>query len=83
MLANETNGHGYVDMTDDEDTIFFAQRNVRTLENVIGASYALNKSAGINLRMRHYWSGISNKAFFRLQEKETGSIISKRFAMSD
>ena len=30
-----------------EDTIYFARRNVNTLENVLGASYAFNNKAGM------------------------------------
>lgn len=67
MLANEINDFGYVDNTDNEDTVYFARRNISTLENVIGISYALNNKAGINFRMRHYYSGATNKEFFRLQ----------------
>lgn len=64
---NENNDRGFVDMTDNEDTIYFARRNVHTFENVVGASYAFNNKAGINLRIRHYWSGAANIEFFRLQ----------------
>jgi hypothetical protein len=70
-FENQINDKGYVDMTDSEDTIYFARRNVRTIENVIGATYALNNKAGINFRMRHYWSGAGNKEYFQLQENGT------------
>jgi hypothetical protein len=67
-FENQINDRGFVDMTDSNDTIYFARRNVRTFENVIGASYILNNKAGINLRVRHYWSGAGNKEFYQLQE---------------
>ena len=67
-FENYINNRGFVDMTSGQDTIYFARRNVRTFENVIGASYAINNKAGINLRIRHYWSGAGNKEFYQLQE---------------
>jgi hypothetical protein len=66
-IGNKLNDHGYVDMTENEDTVYFARRDVRTLQNIIGGSYAINNKAGFNLRVRHYWSGAGNKEFFRLQ----------------
>jgi hypothetical protein len=73
-FQNKINDRGYVDMTDSEDTIYFARRDVNTLQNILGASYAFNNKAGINLRIRHYWSGASNKEFFQLQPN--GSLAS-------
>jgi hypothetical protein len=67
-FENQINDRGFVDMTDNQDTIYFTKRNVRTFENVLGASYVFNNKAGINLRIRHYWSGAGNKEFFQLQE---------------
>jgi hypothetical protein len=66
-IGNKLNDHGYVDMTENEDTVYFARRDVRTLQNIIGGSYAINNKAGFNLRVRHYWSGAGNKEFFQLQ----------------
>jgi hypothetical protein len=72
-FSDESNDLGYVDMTDSEDTIYFARRNVQTVQNILGANYALNNKAGIRLRIRHYWSGNVNKEFFRLLDD--GSLI--------
>lgn len=73
-FADEINDRGYVDMTDSEDTIYFAKRNVRTFENVLGVNYALNNKAGLSLRMRHYWSGAGNKNYYQLLEN--GNLLS-------
>jgi hypothetical protein len=74
FFENQINDRGYVDMTESEDTIYFARRNVNTFENVFGATYAINNKAGINFRMRHYWSGAGNKEFYQLQEN--GALLS-------
>jgi hypothetical protein len=66
-FENGINDRGYVDNNDNEDSIFFAKRNLKTLQNVLGASYAFNNKAGLNLRIRHYWSGASNKNYYILQ----------------
>ncbi|MBN1143731.1 MAG: carbohydrate binding family 9 domain-containing protein [Bacteroidales bacterium] len=71
FIENQINDRGYVDKTDAEDSIFFAKRNVNTLENVINATYTLNNKSGISFRLRHYWSGAENKEFFQLQEDGT------------
>lgn len=70
-IENQINDRGYVDKTDGEDSIYFAKRDVNTLENVINATYALNNRSEISFRMRHYWSGAENKEFFQLQENGT------------
>lgn len=74
VISNEKNDRGYVDMNDNQDTIFFARRDVKSFENVLGAGYALNNKAGINLRMRHYWSSAFNKEYYRL---ETNGSLTK------
>lgn len=73
-FENDINYRGYLDKTDSEDTIYFARRNIRTVENVFETNYSINNKAGINFRMRHYWSGANVKEIFRLQHD--GSLIS-------
>ncbi len=67
----QVNDRGWVDVSENEDSIFFAKRNVKTLQNIIGASFTFNNKAGINFRMRHYWSGAGNKDFYLLQPNGT------------
>lgn len=65
------NNIGFADKTDNDDTIYFAKRNVRALENVVSTSYTLNNKSGLTLRVRHYWSGNGNKNYFQLQQDGT------------
>lgn len=69
----EINDYGYVDKTDDDDTIFFSRRDVKTIENIIEGSYSITRNLSLNLRTRHYWSGVLNKEFFDLQQN--GSLL--------
>lgn len=62
------NKPGFVDKTDNNDTIYFAKRDIKTIENVINFSYAITNKAGISFRMRHYWSGADSKSFYQLQQ---------------
>lgn len=64
-FSNQINDRGfYTKVTDD---IIFAKRNVRTVSNVVGATYAINNKTSMNLRMRHYWSSAQNKNYEVLQ----------------
>jgi len=65
---NAMNDRGFVQKNDNKDTIHFARRNVKTFENVLSASYALNNKANVRIRVRHYWSGAKNKDFYLLQK---------------
>jgi len=67
-LMDLINDLGFTDLTENEDTIYFAKRNVHSLENVLQLSYVINNKMGIFLRARHYWSGADNKAYYRLEE---------------
>jgi hypothetical protein len=66
-FENQINDRGFVDMTESEDTIYFARRDVNSLENVFNASYAFTNKMSMNLRARHYWSGALNKTYYQLQ----------------
>jgi len=63
---NTTNGIGFVDKNNSNDSIIFAKRNVRSLENIVSTSYILSNKASLNLRVRHYWSGALNKKYYLL-----------------
>ena len=73
-FQDEINDRGFVDMTESEDTIYFARRDVNTFENILGVSYTFNNKAGLNLRFRHYWSGAANNDFYQLQQN--GELVS-------
>ena len=70
-LETEFNDRGFVDMTDSEDTIYFGRRDLRTIENVWGISYAINNSMSIRMRTRHYWSSAAYKSFYQLLQNGT------------
>jgi hypothetical protein len=65
---NTINGVGFVDKNNSNDSIIFAKRNVYSLENILTTSYILSNKASLSLRVRHYWSGASNKTYSLLQQ---------------
>ena len=65
---NTTNGVGFVDKNNSNDSIIFARRKVNSLENIITTSYILSNKASLSLRARHYWSGALNKSYYLLQQ---------------
>lgn len=67
-LNNSINDNGFVDKNTSNDSIVFAKRNVYSLENILSSSYILSNRASLTLRVRHYWSGASNKNFYLLQQ---------------
>ncbi len=66
-VSNEINNHGFADMTQSHDTIYFARRDIKVIESVLGSSFLLNNKAGFDMRIRHYWSGVINKDYYQLQ----------------
>ena len=67
----ETNDYGYVGKNDEQDSIYFSQRDLNTIENVLEMAYTFNNKLSLRLRGRHYWSSADNKAFYLLQEDGT------------
>lgn len=63
-----SNGIGYVDHNDANDSINFAKRNVKTLENILSSSFVMNNKTSFNFRVRHYWSRAKNELFYLLQQ---------------
>jgi hypothetical protein len=51
---------------DGSGNIFFARRDLRTVENVLGAKYSFTNKMGITLRVRHYWSKVAPQQFYQL-----------------
>jgi hypothetical protein len=70
-LENLSNDRGFAGMDRNSDIIYFARRDIKTVENVIGPTYAINNKASISLRLRHYWSSAKNNEFFQLQQDGT------------
>jgi len=68
---NTTNGVGFIDKNNSNDSIVFAKRKVNSLENIFSSSYILSNKASLNLRLRHYWSGALNKSYYLLDQNGT------------
>ncbi|HKJ43118.1 MAG TPA: DUF5916 domain-containing protein, partial [Sunxiuqinia sp.] len=64
---NEYNDPSFVDKSEDEDSIFFANRDATYFENVLELAYGFSNKASLRVRGRHYWSGADNKNAFLLQ----------------
>lgn len=58
--------------TPQDDTLIFARRNRNTIENILRFKYSFNTKMYVTLRVRHYWSKVSNLEFFTL--KKDGSV---------
>lgn len=71
-LGKENNNRGFTGFKGSTDTIAFAKRDVKTIENSLYLSYTLNNKAGINLNARHYTSSFRNREFFYLDQ--SGSL---------
>jgi hypothetical protein len=65
-LNSEINNRGFAGFQGSSDSIIFAQRDIRTVENAIGATYTFNHVSGVSLRIRHYLSSAVNKKFYNL-----------------
>lgn len=70
---NSANERGFVYYNSSEDSIIFSKRNVSTYVNTLSTSYILSNKASLNLRARHYWSGVANKNYYLLQND--GSLV--------
>jgi len=70
-FSNTTNGVGFIDKNNSNDSIIFAKRKVNSLENIFSSSYILSNKASLNLRVRHYWSGALNKSYYLLEQNGT------------
>ncbi|MGV3539191.1 MAG: DUF5916 domain-containing protein [Rufibacter sp.] len=54
-------GHGQ------QDSIFFGNRTVHTVNNTLTGTYIFNARTALNLNMRHYWSSATFHEYFLLQ----------------
>ena len=64
----EFNDKSFMEKTEDEDTIYFANRNFANYTNVINISYAINAKANFSFRTRHHSSNVDNQDAFILQK---------------
>ncbi|TAJ11627.1 hypothetical protein DMA11_16005 [Marinilabiliaceae bacterium JC017] len=68
VLNDEINDYGFVDTSENEDTIYFARRDINLLENRLELTLAINNKLSVRLRGRHHWSGAENKTYYQLQD---------------
>lgn len=68
---NEYNKPSYVDKSENEDSIFFANRDVTYFENILELAYGFSNKASLRIRGRHYWSGADNQESYLLQQDGT------------
>ncbi len=73
------NGSGYVGKTSDNDTIYFGERDIKTLTNTLSANYIFNNKASLNLRLRHYWSIVDYEEYFTLQNDGTLNVLPRSY----
>lgn len=64
---NDFNSVGYVTHNEAGDTIIFGRRNYRMLEQSINMDYIFTPKASLSLYLRHYWSRVKYKDFWKLQ----------------
>jgi len=62
----DLNDQGFVTKTANSDTIYMAQRTVKTLVNSLTVNYLFNSTVALSLKMRHYWSLINYSQFYTL-----------------
>ncbi len=62
---------GFAKTKNDNNDIYFAERDVNKTDNIWSSSYVINNKANINLRVRHHWTGSENKSFYLLQKDGT------------
>jgi len=62
-LNKTDNDLGFVDLTENQDTVFFGSRNLKTLSNTLQFSYTPNNKMGFNFRLRHYWSTVKYNSY--------------------
>lgn len=67
-INRDRNTPGFTGFKGSTDTIVFAMRDIKTVENGIYASFTFNNKAGLNLNLRHYASSFINKDYLRLAE---------------
>ncbi len=79
VIEAKNNNYGFSTIlkgnSNNKDTIAFALRRIRTVENVMVVKYNFNNKMGLNFRMRHYWSKVDNNQFLELNDDGSTSKI--------
>lgn len=71
--GRENNEVGYVNQASvgDETEIYMGKRDVTSVEASLSGKYSFSANMTLNLRARHYWSGVSYNSFHLLAEDGT------------
>ena len=65
-ISPRNNSLGYA--TNVNDSVIFALRRIRNVENIFTAKYNFTNKMGISLRVRHYWSKLEANKFMNLDK---------------
>ncbi len=67
-VNNSRNQSGWAGDTtiDGNRVIYFARRDVKSVENVMSIKYSFTNRMGLTLRARHYWSKVNPVQFYEL-----------------
>lgn len=65
-MEPQINNTGFASFSGND--IIFGRRNVSTIENTFNFKYSFNNRMVFTTRVRHYWSKVSYKEFFTLQQ---------------
>ncbi len=74
-FSKEDNTYGFTGFKQTPDTIVFAKRNLRTIENSIALAYTINKNSGLSVQTRHYSSSFRNNDYSALNEDGSFSPV--------
>ncbi len=70
-----TNGVGFAADSTNINTgnidVYFGKRNVITIENIFNIKYNFSNTMGLSFRARHYWSNVTYKQFYLLNNDGT------------
>lgn len=66
-FIDNKNNIGFVEYTENEDTVFFGKRNILELENRVETRYIFNEKASLSFDLRHYWSTVEYNNFYILR----------------
>ena len=72
--SNRSNQFGYIDNT--ETDVFFGQRDIKSIENSIRASYNFDPYKALSLRFRNFWTTVNydDNIFFDLNDDGSRNI---------
>lgn len=74
-ISLRNNLFGYVDNTDTD--VFLGQRDIKSLENAVSASYNFDPYKAIDLRFRNFWSSVDygDDIFYKLNDDGSRTIV--------